>query len=212
MLTIIYSLDDSTQFLSKIPENLSKHPISSFPILPETNDEEIYLFIENIKEKQIILFLGHGGSSYLCRENRKQFITKDHLKYFDNKFFFCLSCDSQEFLGKNFKQNSILNAIGFGDLPTDWNDILGKREYESEAYKGINETIISSYREILVELIINSFTDMFRRELDFKGLGNFFLIRLNKKISEVILKDKSNEENRILANLLFETKSQMRRF
>ncbi len=215
MLTIIHPIDDSTEFLLDISSSLMesfKERISYYPINSDISNEEVYQFLKSIKDNEIILFLGHGGSSYLCRENRERFITKDHLDFFDRKFLFCLSCLSNEFLKHNFSKKSIINAIGFGDLPTDWNDVSGAREFDANAYENINEVIISEYCQILVELVIKSFNDLFNRNLDFKGLNSYFRLHLNKKISDVILRDKSNQDNRILADLLYDIKSEMRFF
>jgi hypothetical protein len=215
MVIIIHSIDETTEFLSSISKELIacfENSVKCFKINSDLLNDDIYRYIESIEDNSIILFLGHGGSSYLCRENRSKFVTKEHLKLFNGKSLFCLSCRSQEFLESNFKFNSIKNAIGFGDLPTDWNDISGARENDSNAYKDVNENIISEYRLILVELIVKSFTDFFKRSLDFEGIYNYFNLHLNKKISEVILRDKSQTDNRILSDLLYEIKLEMKKF
>ena len=75
--------------------------------------------------------------------------------------------------------------------------------------QGINEAIITNYKNILVELVAASFCDMIERRLTFYELSNYFLLRLNKKISQVILDDIKNIDNRILANLLSQMKAEM---
>lgn len=215
LLTIIYSIDESTRFLSDISNNLKenhKDKVTLYRISPETENVDVHNYIKTIQEKEVILFLGHGGSSYLCRENKIAFITKEQLHCFDGKSLFCLSCRSNEFLHSNFKKNSINNALGFGNLPTDWDDISGEREFDANAYENINKAIVLEYCQILVELVVKSFNNFFDRNLNFEGLNYYFRLHLNKKINDVILRDKSNQDNRILADLLYDIKSEMRFF
>ena len=66
-----------------------------------------------------------------------------------------MSCRSSEFI--ELKNTDQVNSyIGFGDLLTDWTEVISEREFDVNAYKDMNENIISSFRDIIVQSILAS--------------------------------------------------------
>lgn len=56
----------------------------------------------------------------------------------------------------------------------------------------------------MVELVSISFIEMIGNNHSFSQLSNNFILRLNKKISQVILDSPKNSDNRVLVDLLFQ--------
>lgn len=215
MFYFIYPIDETTDFLQVIPEkiieSLGEEYVNVKRIFPnEDSYSEGVNFIENLPEKSVVIFMGHGQADILWgAENntfdKKPFLKKTDSKVFANKYIFLLSCNSNEFLKGTFGFSKILNSIGFGSLPTEMSEIDNNKKLKSQ---GVNQSVIDSYKEVMIELISLSLCDMKNKNLSFPQLSNIFLLRLNKKISEVILQDVNNPENRILSNLLFLMKAE----
>lgn len=217
MLTIIYPHDATTNFLLAIPEFLIQNfsrQVSYLHLDDKTNYSITHDLIRQTDKNSIILFLGHGSSSCLhgSPENNVSggiFVSKENLSVFNQKNLFCLSCNSNDFLRRNKKSTSIIKAIGFGDLPTSWAEVIAARESDINAYSEYTEDIISEFVEILVVLVKNSFYDYFERNLNFTQLVAHFELHLNKTINNIILRDSRRAHNRKLANLLYNVKSEL---
>ncbi len=210
MLHIVYSKDKSTEFLSSIPLRLKEKfetKVSVLEIVQTSNQNTIHNYIEVVPANDLVLFLGHGSSFCLYGYEKEKIISKDHLHLFNSKNLFCFSCNSNELLRKNFKSTLIVKAVGFGDIPTDIDDIQAIQEQDSLAYGKIDDIVIEQFREIITALVHDSFSDYITRGLDFVGLCNYFSIRLNKKINELILNKSLNYKQ--LAGLLFQLKDEM---
>lgn len=215
MIYIVYPYDSTTKFLLEIPNILQQKHGNVFTVINIEASDSSYAkgleLISKIPDDSLVLFMGHGQSDFLYGADshefeKKKFIGKSEIKIFSNKFLFSLSCNSNDFLHSTFSFSNIIGSIGFGSLPTEMIEVENNNKLKQQ---GINEAIITNYKNILVELVAASFCDMIERRLTFYELSNYFLLRLNKKISQVILDDIKNIDNRILANLLSQMKAEM---
>lgn len=213
---VIYPKDSSTEFLLEIPK----------AIIGAVGTEKINLImieasidsynqgkdsIQSIEEKDIVLFMGHGQYDMLFGAEsptfpKEPFIKKTEIRLFENKYLFSLSCYSNELLRTTFSYSKILSSVGFGSLPTEMIEVESNKRLKDQ---GVNIRIIESYKQILVELVSKSFIYLISSECDFLKMTNYFLLLLNKKISEVILNDKKDKDFRILADLLFQMRSEL---
>lgn len=216
MIYFIYPIDKTTEFLLQIPNRIleksgreSGNIITIFP-----NDDSYNSCLDeiaNLPDSSIVIFMGHGQDNILWGAEseiykKKPLIVRNQVKIFSNKHLFCLSCNSNEFLRSTFNFSKIISSIGFGSLPTEITEVNNNRRLKE---LGINIEVIFNYKEILVELVTESFCDMLDKGLTFNDLSNNFSLRLNKKISEVILKDKKSVDMKILSDLLFQMKTEM---
>lgn len=206
----IYPFDTTTDFLIPIYQYLES--IDGFIGLRinENGDNvgDCYKILKSCSSNAIIVFLGHGCSRCLYYGDKKPLIDKDGFNYFFDKRIFLLSCRSSEFI--ELKNTDQVNSyIGFGDLLTDWAEVISEREFDVNAYKEINENIISSFRDIIVQSILDSFIVVINLHQDFQYLYLQIKLRFNKNISR-LLKEKSDiNSNRVLAKLLFEAKNEI---
>lgn len=215
-INIIYPHDPTTTFLLSIVDFLDKkHSRDNFNLIEVHPSNESYAkcidAVHQISDNSIILFMGHGQPELLYgAENdtfeKKPLVKKGDMKIFRGKHLFSLSCNSNELLRTTFTQSGFINSMGFGSLPTEMIEVENNKKLKDQ---GITETVIKRYKDILVELVSLSFSELITKKHTFSELSNYFTLRLNKKISEVILEDKTSKENRLLSNLLFQMRSEM---
>lgn len=207
----IFPEDITLLFLEPLRNKLKQ----SYKVLEVlANDESHVKAIETIKtlpDDSTVIFIGHGASHCFygaCNDKYKRnlFINKSNFEVFRNKNLFAFSCRSSEFLDAN---KSILNNyLSFGNLPTDWNEILAERNYGDPYYlRNINEKEIIIFKEQLTTIILSCF---FSPEIiyDFNTLYFNLRLYLNKEIARLNLGEKNNSI-RALANLWYETKAEM---
>jgi len=118
-------------------------------------------------------------------ENKEKFLINKglELNIFKDLELLCLSCKSSEMLYNNLD----FNNIGFGDMPTQIEEIQGARELESTAYHGVENSTIEKYRETLVSIMSNSVYEWLEFEYSIRILKNRIKIRINKAITEIKL-------------------------
>lgn len=198
-ILIIHSLDDTTKFLLPFQENFP-----NFYIVLENNDERSKYDITNKislqKEDSIIIFLGHGTTLGLLAPEENLFIDKgigDSI--FSNKNILLLSCKSNQFITalKTYKQ-----AIGFGDIPSSKEEI----SYEDECK--LTEDDIERFNNTYVNAIIKSLELLLAGKIIFSELPKYIEFYINKEINNILL-NKSKENRRELAKLLFKFKNEM---
>ncbi len=216
MISIIYPIDTSTKFLLQIfdsllnkfgPELIHIHYIEP----SEKSYDEGISFIESVNENSLLVFLGHGQNDLLFGAEaegfeKRPFIKRNDFRIFKDKYLFSLSCYSNELLKSSLGNSGIINSIGFGILPTDMSEVENNKRLKE---LGITKATIQQFKDVLIELVTNAFSTMIINGLNFSQLSELLLLLLNRKISEVILSNKANPENRILADLLFHMKSEM---
>ena len=189
---ILFPKDSTTDFLEEIVAYLFQtvQPSLFSFIRIEPSDESHKNSIEEIQNPlyDTILFLGHGTSVSLygtCEGEyrNEKFITIKDFGVFKPKKIVLVACDSCTLI-KKAKAHGFEEAIGFGDLPTDWNDIQSAREVDVNAYKGFNEKAIESFRNSLVEIIKYSFSEFINNNLTLIELYNLIFLRINKRIAK----------------------------
>jgi hypothetical protein len=216
MIYFVYPTDITTEFLLEIPTRIkNKYGLDAVQVIKVIPSDESYksslVEIENIPDNSIIVFMGHGQSDKLWgAENesfpKKPLIRQSDAKIFNNKYLFLLACNSNEFLRGCYLYSKIKSSIGFGSLPTDIEEIASsKRLKELE----IDNEVIKLNKQILIELVSKSFCDMIDENLTFTDFYFRLTLRIQKKISSLLLTDKKNSNNRKLADLLFFMKNEM---
>jgi hypothetical protein len=185
MITVIISVDPSTNFLYSIVENMKSNSIE-FELIEVHPNEESYKScldnISNIPENNTILFLGHGQ---------------------ENQNLFLLACDSASLIKSSFRIAKTNKAIGFGPLPTEMEEVKNDKKL---ATAGITLDTIELFKQAINETVILSLLEYFKDESkDFIFLKDYINLHLNKRINKAILE----EGNKNLADLLFNMKNDM---
>lgn len=188
---ILFPKDSTTDFLEEVVVHLFQTVHSAlFSLMRiEPSDESHQYSLEQIQNSvhDTILFLGHGTSDSLSgacegKYRKEKFITTKDFGVFNGKRLILVSCDSCTLIRKG-KAYGFKEAIGFGDLPTDWNDIHSAREADINAYKGFTEQTIESFRNCLVEIVKYSIPDFLNNNLTLSEFYNLIFLRINKRIA-----------------------------
>lgn len=216
MVYFIYPTDDTTAFLLDIPKRIAakvgSDKLEIITIFPnDSSYTEALEKITQLPKNSLVVFMGHGQADKLwgaesAAFEKKPFVSKSQAKVFSDKFLFCLSCNSNDFLRGTFGFSKIINSVGFGSLPTEMVEVQNSKKLKE---MGVNEEVINQYKEILVELVSESFSRSIKDNSSFNELSSFFSLLLNRKISQVVLDDKKSQDKRVLSDLLFQMKSEM---
>lgn len=200
----IYPYDKTTKFLeNKILNPLItylKDEIEIINISP--NKESHKLCLEKIRKSvdDVIFFFGHGKSDCLYgaigdkarlvddkslskeaisdNENyysNESFINKDNINIFKNKVVFCLSCNSNEKLGKWAIDSGCITFVGFGDIPTEWYKEDNINQRETPIFKGRFNRII-----------LNSLLHSIRKQDSIYDLVEMIKLNANREIFDLL--------------------------
>ena len=215
-LNIIFPVDSSTQFLANIPTKLiesfgSERVIIKYIEASEKSYSDGVEFIKGSPDGSHFLFMGHGQDDKLFGGEadgfeKKSLISRSDMSVFKGKYLFSLSCYSCELLRTSLGHSGILNSIGFGSLPTEMAEIKNNKRFTSQ---GINEAIVEDFKLTITQIVSEAYLHYLKNELQFSDLSNYLMLLLNQMISEVILRDSMNVDNRILSDLLFQMKNEI---
>ena len=137
-LICIYPKDKTTDFLLPIYEQLET--LSDFAGYRfDTNDSSktkvFYDDLKQLDDDSIIFFLGHGASNKMYGSvdkdgNKLTLFDKTNTEDIKNTKFVGIACRS-----KDFAYNHLLNYIGFGDITSDYSEVLEERNIGDPDYE-----------------------------------------------------------------------------
>ncbi|RIJ48700.1 hypothetical protein D1614_09205 [Maribellus luteus] len=188
LLHIIHPKDNSTDFLEEIHTYLSEKYEERIHVSRlHTREDHNYIFkqMRQMPTDTLYLFFGHGTSTCLSGAITRdfeypQYISDEQLQVFEGKNVVLLSCRSDQYLQKYFKQCNLKSAIGFPNMITD--DI--ETEYpepESFEEKVTSEDILA-YRKILVDVMKYSLDDYLKGNFSSSQLIDRMRLRINRKL------------------------------
>ena len=123
---------------------------------------------------------------------------------FESKNIVLLSCKSSDFIRE---LSTYKRIIGFGDIPSSMKEIIAERETFG-TQRNIDEEDIKRYNQCYTNSIIKALKLLFHKKITFSKLANYIEFFLNKEIIS-ILEDKSKENRKDLAELLFQFRNEM---
>lgn len=213
-LLIIYPKDETTSFLKPIIQTCSKTLDGHFTFFDiGFNDEEHEITEDEIRNGAYtkVLFLGHGSSRWLQGSKnqeyeKERFINSKNIQLFKGKDFLCLSCKSIEFLEH---EKRAFNYIGFGDLPTQMNEIVGIREQNANIYQNVDEGVLIRFRNMLNKVISNSIVEWIQNDFSITQLYHRIRIRVNKEISAIVKSKPISIQDKALLELVNDMKDEM---
>lgn len=205
-ILIVHALDESTEFLSVFKEAFEEH---YFAITSNEREEidKVHSKIKELNEDDIFIFLGHGTSYGLFAPSStdiKIFDKNSADEMFESKNIVLLSCKSSDFIGE---LSTYKRIIGFADIPSSMNEINAERNIVGNQ-RNVNEEDIKRYNKCYTNSIIKALKLLFHNKITFSELAKYIEFFLNKGIIS-ILEDKGKENQKDLAELLFEFRNEI---
>lgn len=198
-LICIYPEDPTTNFLLPIYECLSRLPnfrgYRNNTILQD-NRTQIIDALTKAETSSTIVFLGHGASNKLYGsvdiDDSKQVLLDDsNIELFDNFNTICVSCRSAEFLKKCHG-----SFIGFGDITSDFQEVLATRQFEDAYYLSwAEETDINLFNNLFVQILRK--TIEYTKCADIRLMYRILELYINKTISHLLIERKFNNYRHI---------------
>lgn len=208
-LFIFHSLDETTKFLDVFKNHFKDNYYTI-----ETSNESIensIEFMKQIPENSTLVFLGHGHSSGLYSPETTNFEKKIIIdislgnEIFNNKNTILLSCNSNQFIRKISKFNSI---IGFGNIISSMTEVSIEAEHLTGIYRNVNNNDIDFFNKSYSESIIFALKKIINSEYSFEDFPKIVEFYINKKINKILLN--KGIKNRIeISKLLFEFRNEM---
>lgn len=148
--------DDSTNFLEPIRMVLEEK-LDATIIRGDTTREghrnEVNNGLHKLAEQDVFVFMGHGASYCLYGSPQsgelQPLFGKGALSLPKRSRSLLISCRSDDFI----KSQQWVNAIGFGEIPTTWEEMRKLREEDCSCYAGVDEGMIPEYQNSLVQAL-----------------------------------------------------------
>lgn len=205
----LYPVDETTNFLQPIFDYLLTQE-SAICLRFSSKEEDVKAAIEAISSSEkntVVIFLGHGSSNCLYINDEIPFVNETKFSLFVDKSIFLLACRSAEFIKKN-QAVELRDSIGFGNMITDWSEIMAERNFDANAYPDIDEEVVSLYKYNLVNSILSGIRNTLICQQNFYYLFLQIRLYLNKQIAHFLIQKPINNY-RVVADLLYKTKIEM---
>ena len=175
----IYPEDLTTDFLLPLYEHICNN-MHAVGIHTDTTDEDDSLdkIYEEIKDAEVVIFLGHGTSQKLYGSRCDNVVFEEaNQELLHDKRLLLLSCNSNQFI-HNY---GLENAIGFGFLPTSLDDVRQTRKLHEIYVEDLDKKDVDSFNTSLVQAFVRTVSD--------EALSDFHLFkeRLKFNISKEIV-------------------------
>ena len=152
----VFPVDESTNFLEPVKEILEKQ-LDATIIRGDTTKEEHRNEISNrlseLTGQDVFVFMGHGASHCLYGTPQggelQPLFEKGNLSLPKYSGSLLISCRSSDFI----ESQKLVNAIGFGGIPTTWEEMRNLREDDCSYYAGIDEDTVPEYRNSFVNAL-----------------------------------------------------------
>lgn len=200
----IYPEEPTTNFLQPVYESLSRLPnfrgYRNNTIL-QNNKTQIVDALTKANQSVIIVFLGHGASNKLYGSvdidgSKQILIDGSHIELFDNFNTICVSCRSAEFLKKC---NG--SYIGFGDITSDFHEVLDTRQFEDADYLSwASDADIDLFNNLFVEILVN--TIEYTKCSNILSIYRILELYINKTISHLLI-EKAHNNYRHIADMFY---------
>lgn len=195
----IYPHDFTTDFLHPLFEHIcTTLDASGIGYDTSGDDDPLELIYDEIKEADTVFFLGHGMSTclYASTIDNVALFHENNYTLLEGKRLFLLACNSNQFI----KEFNLINAIGFGFLPTSDDDIENNRKFHNIDISNTSIFDIECFDNAIVEILINTISKETIK--DFHLFKERLLLNTSRKIVDCLINKKS-PNYRIVADELY---------
>lgn len=209
-LICIYPVDVTTDFLLPIYEQLGVLP-DFVGYRFDTNDssktKNLFDALYQLDNDAFIFFIGHGASNKLYgsvdKDGEKNILfNKVNTEFVKKTNFIGIACRSKEFADKHFQ-----NHIGFGDITSDYSEVMAERNLGYSDYlEWASEGDIINFRNEFVCAIVEAV-----RLSECKSLQSTYKMMklcLNKRIA-LLLVNRYIPNYRQIADMLYDINDEL---
>lgn len=197
-IVCIYPEDETTAFLQPLYEHICS-TLNAVGIHNDTTEDDDTLdkIYAEINDTDCVIFLGHGTSVelYGSRCDNVVFESNNH-NLLDSKRLLLLSCNSNQFIKKYEKNDS----IGFGFLPTSLDDVRRTRKLHNVDIENIEKIDVDTYNMALVQSLINTIS--LNTMYDFHLFKERLKFNISREIVSCLIK-RDSPNYRIVADMLY---------
>jgi hypothetical protein len=197
-IVCIYPEDKTTAFLHPLYEHICS-TLNAVGIHNDTTEDDDTLdnIYAEINDAECVIFIGHGTSVklYGSRCDNVVFESNNH-NLLDSKRLLLLSCNSNQFIKKHEKNDS----IGFGFLPTSLNDVRDNRKLHNVDIENIEKIDVDTYNMALVQSLINTIS--LNTMYDFHLFRERLKFNISREIVSCLIK-RDSPNYRIVADMLY---------
>ena len=154
---LIFPNDRSTEFLKSVVDK-AEELISNLIIIKCSASDESYSDaieqLKNISKGETVIFIGHGCPTKLYGGENKSFSKKElislkNVSLFKDVKLILMACNSSDFIRSSRKMRNFSEALGFGLLPSDMNELAKNKKIRE---LNLTELEINKFKEILIDL------------------------------------------------------------
>lgn len=206
MIYLFYPNDDSIKFLDSLLDTFAEEihngriclirceaSLKSYQICKDS--------LKNIPENSTVVFIGHGTPDCLYGGAKGEFLKQplfsvEDMRYLINRRAIFMSCYSEKLLKKSRRQRKHSECIGFGLLPSDLEETVGKK-YLEKLNLTMNE--IEKFQNCLVDVFAKLISLLLNDDLNTVQVVDGVKLFINMRVNKEILIHKNIK----LANLLY---------
>ena len=180
----IYPEDQTTDFLLPLYEHICNN-MHAVGIHTDTTEEDDSLdkIYEEIKDAEVVIFLGHGTSKMLYGSRCANVVFEEaNQELLHNKRLLLLSCNSNQFV----HNCGLENAIGFGFLPTSLDDVRQTRKLHEIWIEDLDKKDVDCFNTSLVQAFVSTMSD--DTMSDFHLFKERLKFNISKEIVQYLLK------------------------
>lgn len=209
-LICIYPEDNTTDFLLPIYAQLETMPDFAgyrFDTNDSSKTKNLFDALYQLEDDAIVFFLGHGASNKLYGSvgddgDKQTLFDKTNIECIKKKNVVSIACRSKE-----FAHNCILNHIGFGDITSDYSEVLAERNIGDPDYlEWASEEDMTNFRNEFVGAIADAVKLSECRSL--QSIYRMMKLCFNKRIA-LLLVNRHIPNNRQVADMLYGINDEM---
>ena len=202
----IYPKDATTEFLRPVYNAICAKPHVVGLELDTIEDDDFLEKLSNhLADAGIVFFLGHGSSNCLYGTNLNPLIEDKmgNIEGLRNKSLILFACKSAEFI-KNYH---FQDSLGFGFIPTSLDDARDG-VLHSVKLRNIDSSCLGRFRQAIVRIWHRTLAEVSLEQL--ATISNVFSFYTNCEIVDALLHSKESPDYRILADMLYYLKEDMK--
>ncbi len=202
----IYPKDATTEFLRPVYNAICAKPhVVGLELDTIEDDDFLEKLSDHLAKAGVVLFLGHGSSRCLYGTNLNPLIEDKmgNIEDLRNKSLILFACKSAEFI-KNYH---FQNSLGFGFVPTSLDDARDG-VLHSVNLRNIDSSCLDMFRQAIVRIWQRTLTEVSLEQLT--TISNVFSFYTNCEIVDTLLHNKETPDFKILADMLYYLKEDMK--